>query len=96
MNTWLTLQDPKEKSVTIGFWLFSSEELTASITFQIHAIEALSQNTEGVVIQLAGAQVHLPRRPVIAEQRDAKGILIYEAALSPGYPETISLNIQIP
>ncbi len=96
LNTWLTLQDPKEKSVTIGFWLFSSEELTASITFQIHAIEALSQNTEGVVIQLAGAQVHLPRRPVIAEQRDAKGILIYEAALSPGYPETISLNIQIP
>ncbi len=95
LQTWLTLQDPSEESVSIGFWLIAPEDLTATVTLQILATDALSQGPEGVVIQLAGAQVELPRQPVVAEHREAKGILIYELGLSARFPDTISLNVQI-
>ncbi|MFX0079396.1 MAG: hypothetical protein ACFE8O_09170 [Candidatus Hermodarchaeota archaeon] len=93
--TCLTLQDPSESHIGIGLWLVAAEELTATVTFHILAVEALSQDSEGVAIQLVGAQVHLPKPPVVAERRETKGVLLYELALKPGYPETLQINIQI-
>jgi hypothetical protein len=55
----------------------------------------LSQDSEGVAIQLAGAQVHLPKQPVVAERRETKGVLLYELTLKPGYPENLQIKIQI-
>ncbi len=95
LQTWLTLQDPNKDGVSIDFWLIASEDLQTTVRFQILATEALSQGPEGIVIQLAGAQVELPRQPVVAEHRESKGILIYELTLNPMFPDTISLNIQI-
>ncbi|MFX1343192.1 MAG: hypothetical protein ACFFAL_10940, partial [Promethearchaeota archaeon] len=93
--TCLTLQDPRENNIGIGLWLVSAEELTATVTFNILAVEALSQDSEGVAIQLAGAQVHLPKQPVVAERREMKGVLLYELMLKPGVPKTLQINIQI-
>lgn len=95
LQTWLTLQNPTKDAVSIGYWLIPSENLTSAVTLQVLATDALSQGPEGVVIQLAGAQVELPRKPAVAEHRDAKGILIYEMNLDARFPDKISLNIQI-
>jgi hypothetical protein len=65
------------------------------VTFHILAVEALSQDSEGVAIQLAGAQVHLPKQPVVAERRETKGVLLYELSLKPSHPETLPIKIQI-
>ena len=95
LQTWLTLQNPTKDAVSIGIWLIASENLTATATLQILATDALSQGPEGVVIQLAGAQVEFPRKPAVAEHREAKGILIYELNLDARFPDKINLNIQI-
>lgn len=95
LYTWLSLQEPREDHVSIDLQFITSEELTATITLQILGTEALSRLAEGVMIQLAGAQLSLSRQPRIAEQRETKGILIYELPLTLGFPETLSLNIEI-
>ncbi len=95
LHTWLTLHNPTEDSVSIGIWLIPTEDLTATLSLQVLATEALSQGPEGVMIQLSGAQVELPRRPTVAEQREDRGILIYELGLSNRFPDTIDLTIQI-
>jgi hypothetical protein len=95
LQTWLTLENPTKDAVSIGLWLIPSENLSATITLQVLATDALSQGPEGVVIQLAGAQVELPRKPAVAEHREAKGILIYELSLDTRFPDKIGLNIQI-
>jgi len=93
--TCLFLQNPSENNVDIGLWLFAAEELTATVTFRILAVEALSQDSEGVAIQLAGAQVHFSKQPVVAERRETKGVLLYELSLKPSHPEKLPMNIQI-
>ncbi|MFX1565481.1 MAG: hypothetical protein ACFFCH_05780, partial [Promethearchaeota archaeon] len=95
VHTWLTLQDPSETSVSIGFWLLTSADLTATVTLQILAVQALSQGSEGVMIQLAGAQIELPRKPMVAEQREGKGILIYELNVTSRQPEPIRLIVKL-
>jgi hypothetical protein len=95
VQTWLTLKEPSEKSVSIGFWVLTSADLTATVTLQILATQALSQGPEGVVIQLAGAQIELPQKPIVAEQREGKGILIYEMNVNSRHPEPIRLNIEL-
>jgi hypothetical protein len=95
LQTWLTLQNPTKDTVSIGYWLIPSENITATITLQVLATDALSQGPEGVMIQLAGAQVELPRKPAVAEHRDTKGLLIYELNLDARFPDKIGLNIQI-
>ncbi|MFX1581373.1 MAG: hypothetical protein ACFFCJ_04040 [Promethearchaeota archaeon] len=95
VQTWLTLQDPNETSVSIGFWLLTSTDLTATVTLQILATQALSQDPEGVVIQLAGAQIELPRKPIVAEQREGRGILVYELSVNSRYPEPIRLMVKL-
>jgi hypothetical protein len=95
LQTWLTLENPTENSVSIGFSLTASEDLMVSVTLQILATEALSQGPKGVAIQIAGAQLELPRQPAVAEHREEKGLLIYDLDLSARFPSTISLNIQI-
>jgi hypothetical protein len=93
--TCLILQDPSENNVSIGLWLIAAEEQTTTVTFHILAVEALSQDSEGVAIQLAGAQLHFPKQPTVAERRETKGVLLYELSLKPGHPETLPMNIQI-
>lgn len=95
IQSWLTLQNPSKNNVSIGFWLIASEDLTATVTLQILGIDALSQDPDAVMIQIPGAQVELPRLPVVAEHREAKGILIYELNLTSRLPDTITMNIEI-
>ena len=95
LQTWLTLHNPSEDGVSIGFWLLPLADMTATLTLQVLATEALSQGPDGVVIQLSGAQVEIPRQPAVAENREGRGIIIFELGLSASYPETIDLNIQI-
>ncbi|MFW9831663.1 MAG: hypothetical protein ACFFD8_07810, partial [Candidatus Thorarchaeota archaeon] len=95
LHTWLALQDPSENSVSIELGVIPNEECVATITLQILGTDALSRDGEGVRIQLAGAQLNLLREPLIAEKREAKGILTYELPLTPSFAETLSLQIQI-
>ncbi len=95
IQSWLTLQKPSENNVSIGFWLITTEDLAATVTLQILGVDALSQDPEAVMIQIPGAQVELPRLPVVAEHREAKGILIYELNLTNRLPDTITMNIEI-
>lgn len=93
--TWLTLQDPSENRVSIGFWLIASKEIIATLTLQILAIDGLSQSPNGVEIQLSGAQVQIPLPPTVAEHRDAKGVLVFELSLTPGFPKMLPIHVQI-
>jgi hypothetical protein len=95
LQTWLTLLDPSENSVSIGLWLVPSEDATPTVTLQILGTEAMSQGADGVVIQLTGSQLEIPRPPAVAERRDSKGILIYEPKLMAGFPDRIRLNLRI-
>jgi hypothetical protein len=95
LQTWLTLLDPSENSVSIGFWLVPSEDATPTVTLQILGSDAMSQGAEGVMIQLTGAQLEISRQPAVAERRDAKGILVYEPKLTAGFPDTIRMNLRI-
>ncbi|MFW9935437.1 MAG: hypothetical protein ACFFDU_08060, partial [Candidatus Thorarchaeota archaeon] len=95
IQSWLTLQNPGENNVSIGFWLITSEDLAATVTLQILGVDALSQDPDAVMIQVPGAQVELPRLPVVAEHREARGILIYELNLTNRLPDTITMNIEI-
>ncbi|MFX1318060.1 MAG: hypothetical protein ACFE9D_07900 [Promethearchaeota archaeon] len=95
LQTWLTLLDPSENHVSIGFWLVPSEDTKTTLTLQILGTEAMSQGAEGVMVQLTGSQLEIPRQPAVAERRDTKGILIYESKLTVGFPDTIRLNLRI-
>jgi hypothetical protein len=95
IQSWLALQNPGENNVSIGFWLNASGDLATTVTLQILGVDGLSQDPDAVMIQIPGAQVELPRLPVVAEHREAKGILIYELNLTNRSPDTITMNIEI-
>ena len=95
LQTWLTLLNPTENSVSIGFWLVPSKNTTATVTLQILGTEAMSHGADGVMIQLTGSQLEIPRQPSVAERRDTRGILIYEPKLTAGFPDIIRLNLRI-
>ncbi|MDO8055465.1 MAG: hypothetical protein Q6361_01260, partial [Candidatus Hermodarchaeota archaeon] len=95
LHTWLTIQNPTEQKVSIGYWLIASEDVTVTLTFQILAIETLSQDTAGVVVRLSGAKISVAKQPVVAEHRENKGVLVYELHLTAGYPEPLPLDVTI-
>jgi hypothetical protein len=91
----LSLQDPSENRVSIGLWLITSKETPVRLTLRILGIEGLSQGPEGVKIKLSGAQVQLPIPPTVAEHRETNGILVYEFSLTPGFPKSLPLHVEI-
>jgi hypothetical protein len=95
LHTWLTLQNPTEQKVSIGYWFIASEKVTATVTLQILGIETLSQDSAGVVVQLSGAQLSVAKQPLVAEHRESKGVLVYELHLTTGYPDPLSLDITV-
>ena len=95
LQTWLTIQNPTEQKVSIGYWLIASEEVKVTLTFQILAIETLSQDSTGVVVKLSGAQISVAKQPVVAEHRESSGVLVYELHLTAGYPEPLPLDVTI-
>jgi hypothetical protein len=95
VNTWLTIQNPREQKVSIGYWFIAAEEVTITVTLQILAIENLSQDTTGVVVQLSGAQLSVANQPITAKRRESRGVLVFELNLTTGYPEALPLEITI-
>lgn len=95
LHTWLSLQDLSKNQVSVVFWLITNDELAITTSLQINAIKGLSQSQEGVIIEVAGAKIHVRDQPVVAEQRESRGILIYEKTILPGFPEPITLQIHI-
>lgn len=95
LHTWLTLEDPTEESVTIGYYFIASLPLNITLTLKVQSIEALSHDANGVTIKLAGFDIHIARKPTIAEHRDNQGILMFELNLISNYPEAVPLHIRI-
>ena len=93
--TWLTIQNPTEQKLSIGYWLIASEEVTVTLTFQIPAIETLSQDNTGVEVKLSGARISVAKQPIVAEHRESKGVLVYELHLTAGFPEPLPLDVTI-
>ncbi len=95
LHTWLTLQDFDKNQVSVVMWLITNDELAITASLQIHAIKGFSQSPEGVIIQVVGAKIHAENQPVVGEQRENSGVLIYEKTILPGFPEPLSLKIHI-
>jgi hypothetical protein len=95
LYTWLTIQDPTDQKVSIGYWFIAVEDITATITLQILGTDTLSHDKTGVVVQLSGGQLSIAKQPVVAEHRDNLGVLVFELNIIGGYPEALPLHITL-
>ncbi len=93
--TWLTLKSTSEKQVSIGLWIASSHQQQLAFELKVLAIQALTQDTKGVTIQIPGATVQIDRPPTVAEHREDFGLLKYDLSFIPGHPIAFSLLISI-